>query len=121
MAYPPFLSISKTKCLGTGEEEDSPTMECKTCFFFGKFLLKELENNITVFVHVGQPTFRGFCVVFAGPSPPFVQFEGTGNAERELVRRHGHATGKVFFGLECIDVFSKDIEVARLVFPCLTF
>ena len=121
MTYPPFLSISKTKGLGAGEEEYSPTMKGLPCRFQRKFLLKKLEDSFSIFVHIGQPAFRGFCVVFARPSPSSFQFERAGDAKEELVRRHGSTTGKVFFGLECIDVFSKDIEVARLVFPCLTF
>jgi len=85
MTYPPFLSISKTKDLGVGEEEYSPTMKGLPCRFQRKFLLKKLEDSFSIFVHIGQPAFRGFCVVFAGPSPPSFQFERAGDAKEELV------------------------------------
>ena len=63
MTNPPFLSISKTKGFGTGEEENSPTMKGLPCFFLGKFLFENLEDFLSVFVHVGQPAFRGLRIV----------------------------------------------------------
>ena len=75
MTDPPLLSISKSKGLGTGEEEDAPAVKGPVGIGHGKILSEQTEDFVAVMVQILEPAFRGAGVVQARPSPPSFQLQ----------------------------------------------
>ena len=83
------------KGLRTREEENPPAMEGLDRFLLGQVLDEQIKNLGLVAVGVLQPGFGGLRVVFARPPPPPIQFQFSGNPQKEFVGGHGPTTKKM--------------------------
>ena len=64
MTDPPFLSISKTEGLGTGEKENAPAVKSSVSLDHGEILSEQPQDFFPVAVQVVQPAFRCLGIVF---------------------------------------------------------
>jgi hypothetical protein len=82
MTDPPFLSISKSKSLCTGEKENAPAVKSSVSLGHGQIFDEQAEDFVLVSVQVVEPAFRGLGIVRARPSPPFFQIQISRNPQK---------------------------------------